>query len=166
LTDAYDAAVVLGGPPLNKADLVGQAKTLAVHHTFARSTFDPAATLRGFCGLGHGIIHPAVRQLGGVRLSLFRSNGEGIPRRRARIVIHGYLTGLSRPDQVVHFFRQSSSGRESHPSALTEPDVTLSRHPTLTPQPPAARLVPTRQTVWGPAARCVPANASTHVLGV
>jgi hypothetical protein len=23
-----------------------------------------------------------------------------------RIVIHGYLTGLSRPDQVVHFFRQ------------------------------------------------------------
>ena len=23
-----------------------------------------------------------------------------------RIVIHGYLTGLSRPDQVAHFFRQ------------------------------------------------------------
>ena len=23
-----------------------------------------------------------------------------------RIVIHGYLTGLSRTDQVVHFFRQ------------------------------------------------------------
>jgi len=23
-----------------------------------------------------------------------------------RIVIYGYLTGLSRPDQVVHFFRQ------------------------------------------------------------
>jgi hypothetical protein len=23
-----------------------------------------------------------------------------------RIVIHGYLTGLSRPEQVVHFFRE------------------------------------------------------------
>ena len=23
-----------------------------------------------------------------------------------RIVIHGYLTGLTRPEQVVHFFRQ------------------------------------------------------------
>jgi hypothetical protein len=23
-----------------------------------------------------------------------------------RIVIHGYLSGLSRPEQVVHFFRQ------------------------------------------------------------
>ena len=26
-----------------------------------------------------------------------------------RIVIHGYLSGLSRPEQVVHFFRQSSA---------------------------------------------------------
>jgi hypothetical protein len=23
-----------------------------------------------------------------------------------RLVIHGYLSGLSRPEQVVHFFRQ------------------------------------------------------------
>src|SRR5262249_45626796 len=60
----------------------------------------------------------------------------------------------------------SSSGEESHLSALTDPDVTLSRHPALTPQPPAARLVPTKQTVWGPVARCAPASASTLVLGV
>src|SRR5262249_23189635 len=33
------------------------------------------------------------------------------------------------------------------------PDRTLSRHPALTPQPPVARLVPTRQTAWGPVAR-------------
>src|SRR5215470_11170203 len=59
----------------------------------------------------------------------------------------------------------SSSGEGSHLSALTEPDGTLSRHPALTPQPPVARLVPTRQIAWGPAARCVPASASTLVLG-
>src|SRR5262249_12456859 len=61
---------------------------------------------------------------------------------------------------------ESSSGRESHPSALTEPDVTLLRHPALTPQPPASHRVPTRQTTWGPGARCAPASASTHALGV
>jgi hypothetical protein len=62
--------------------------------------------------------------------------------------------------------QMSSSGEGSHLSALTDPDVTLSRHPALTLQPPAARLVPTRQIAWGPVARCVPASASTHVLGV
>src|SRR5215813_12790919 len=45
-------------------------------------------------------------------------------------------------------------------------DMTLSRHPALTPHPPVARLVPTRQTAWGPVARCAPASASTLVLGV
>ena len=61
---------------------------------------------------------------------------------------------------------ESSSGEESHLSALTDTDRTLSRHPALTPQPPAAHLVPTRQIAWGPVARCAPASASTHVLGV
>jgi hypothetical protein len=32
---------------------------------------------------------------------------------------------------------ESSSGGESHPSALTEPDVRLSPHPAPTIQPPA-----------------------------
>src|SRR5215467_3184687 len=59
----------------------------------------------------------------------------------------------------------SSSGEESHPSALTEPDVTLSRRPALTPRPPVSRHAPTGQTTWGPAARCAPASASTRVLG-
>jgi hypothetical protein len=39
--------------------------------------------------------HPGVRQSFGVCLSCFD-----------RIVIHGYLSGFSRPEQVVHFFRQ------------------------------------------------------------
>src|SRR5262245_47550800 len=47
-----------------------------------------------------------------------------------------------------------------------QPDVMLSRHPALTPQPPASHRVPTRQTTWGPGARCAPASASTHALGV
>src|SRR5262245_16287190 len=40
----------------------------------------------------------------------------------------------------------SSSGGESHPSALTEPDVKLSPHPAPTIQHPAAHLAPSEQT--------------------
>src|SRR5208282_5003660 len=60
---------------------------------------------------------------------------------------------------------KSSSGGEFHPSALTEPDVRLSPHPAPTLQPPVARRVATGRTGWGPAARCIPASASTHVPG-
>src|SRR5262249_32814313 len=61
---------------------------------------------------------------------------------------------------------ESSSGRESHPSALTEPDVKLAPHPAPTLQPPAARQAAPGRTDWGPAARCIPANASMLVPGV
>src|SRR5215813_13652849 len=61
---------------------------------------------------------------------------------------------------------QSSSGRESHPSALTEPDVKLAPHPAPTLQPPVARQAATGRTDWGPVARCIPANASMLVPGV
>ena len=54
--------------------------------------------LRPFAGLGggegHGIVHPAVRDLLAFVYHCFD-----------RIVIYGYLSGLSRPQQVVHFFR-------------------------------------------------------------
>src|SRR5271157_341540 len=60
---------------------------------------------------------------------------------------------------------QSSSGGEFHPSALREPDVKLSPHPAPTLQPPVARRAATGQTDWGPAARCIPASAPTHVPG-
>jgi hypothetical protein len=69
-------------------------------------------------------------------------------------------------DGYVLTNNQSSSGGESHPSALTEPDVKLSPHPALTLQPPVSRRVPTERTTWGPAARCSPASASTHALVV
>jgi len=61
---------------------------------------------------------------------------------------------------------QSSSGEGSHLSALTEPDGTLSRHPAPTLRPPVVHRVPTRQTAWGPVARCIPASALTRVPGV
>src|SRR6266498_191856 len=63
------------------------------------------------------------------------------------------------------FQDKSSSGEDSHPSALTEPDVRLSPHPAPTLQPPAAHRVATGQIDRGPAARCAPASALTHVLG-
>src|SRR5262245_28582799 len=68
------------------------------------------------------------------------------------------LIGFALPAQD----HKSSSGEESHLSALTDPDGTLSRHPALTPRPPVVRRVPTRQTTWGPVSRCAPASASTH----
>ena len=61
---------------------------------------------------------------------------------------------------------QSSSRGESHPSALTEPDLRLSPHPALTLQPPVALRVATGRTTSGPVARCVPTSTSTLVLGV
>src|SRR5215831_367449 len=60
---------------------------------------------------------------------------------------------------------ESSSGRESHPSALKEPDVRLSPHPAPTLQPPAAHRAATGRTGWGPVVRCLPASASMLVLG-
>src|SRR5256885_4484269 len=61
---------------------------------------------------------------------------------------------------------ESSSGEGSHLSALTEPDGTLSRHPAPTLRPPVVHRVPTRQTAWGPVARCIPASALMRVPGV
>jgi hypothetical protein len=42
---------VLGSSTLNVADFVGKPKTLAVHHTFARSPFDPFPACAAVVGL-------------------------------------------------------------------------------------------------------------------
>src|SRR6266511_5823198 len=60
---------------------------------------------------------------------------------------------------------ESSSGGESHPSALTEPDVKLSPHPALTLRPRAERRVASARTGEAPAARCGRASAPTPVHG-
>ena len=92
LTDRNDAPIMLGSPAQNVANFVGETKVLAIHHALARSTLDRSSTHTGVC---HGNIHQAVRQPLGVCLPLLD-----------RIVIHGYLSALSRPEQVVHFFHQ------------------------------------------------------------
>src|SRR4029079_2869689 len=51
---------------------------------------------------------------------------------------------------------ESSSGGESHPSALSEPDVRLSPHPAPTLQPPAARPAATGRTGRDRGGRCAP----------
>src|SRR5499427_9879750 len=75
----HDPFVVLGGTPLNVADLVGKAKTLAVHHTCARSPFNPCPSRRACCGLGHGTLQPPVRPPAGLCLPLLR------PHRHSRL---------------------------------------------------------------------------------
>src|SRR5215210_2357816 len=62
--------------------------------------------------------------------------------------------------------QQSSSGGESHPSALPEPDVRLSPHPAPTLQPLAARPVAKERTGRDRGGRCAPASASPHTPGV
>ena len=89
LPDGNDSSVISGWATLNVAYLIGELKILAVNHALARSTLD--ASSRG-C---HGAFHQAVQRSSRVRLSLLRSH-----------FIHGYLSGLSRPEQVVFFFRQ------------------------------------------------------------
>jgi hypothetical protein len=95
LTDGDDAAVVIGGPALNIAHLIGQPETPAFHDPLARSTPDCFPTL---AGLG-GTAMESFTQLFGELLEFVYHCFD-------RIVIYGYLSGLSRPEQVVHFFRQ------------------------------------------------------------
>src|SRR5713226_6470845 len=60
---------------------------------------------------------------------------------------------------------ESSSAGEFHPRALTEPDVRLSPHPALTPQPRAARPVASARRGLAPVAQAGRANAWRLVLG-
>src|SRR5246127_619045 len=72
LTDGDEAAVVIGGPALNVADLIGQTKTLALDDPLARSTPDRFSTASGPGGDCHGNLHPAVWRSAGLRLPLLR----------------------------------------------------------------------------------------------
>jgi len=79
---------VVGCSTLNVADLIGETEALAVHHALARSTLD--------AGVCHGTFHQV---FGDLLLFVYHCFD--------RIVIHGYLSGLSRPEQVVHFSERS-----------------------------------------------------------
>src|SRR6202030_3486023 len=72
LTDGNDVAVVIGGPALNIAHLIGQTKTLALDDPLARSTPDRFSTASVPGGDCHGNLHPAVWRSAGLRLPLLR----------------------------------------------------------------------------------------------
>src|ERR1700724_2707906 len=72
LTDGNDVAVVIGGPALNIAHLIGETKTLALDDPLARSTPDRFSTASGPGGDCHGNLHPAVWRSAGLRLPLLR----------------------------------------------------------------------------------------------
>jgi hypothetical protein len=95
LANGDNARVVPASSTLNVADFVGKPKTLAVHHTFARSPFDPFPTLPRIVGLA---MNSSPNCLATCKTSSITAS-------TASSFI-GYLTGLSRPEQVVHFFRQ------------------------------------------------------------
>jgi hypothetical protein len=71
-----------------------------------------------------------------------------------RIVIHGYLSGLSRPEPVVHFFRQIlglAVWNGAEPSASASPS-TPPRIPTIASWPTSAAV--TLTTTSTSAMRC------------
>ena len=95
LTDGDDAAVISGGAALNIAHLIGQRKLLP---STIRLPGPRLIVFRPLAGLG-GTAMELFTQLFGDLLAFGYHCFD-------RIVIYGYLSALSRPEQVVHFFRQ------------------------------------------------------------
>ena len=96
--DGHDTAVLIGRLTLNIAHLIGQTKIPAADNLLAGSAPDPRPIrFRPLAGLG-GTAMELFTQLFGDLLAFVYHCFD-------RIVIHGYLSGLSRPEQVVHFFR-------------------------------------------------------------
>ena len=96
LPDRNHSSVVAGCTPLNVAYLIGEAEILAVTHALARST------PYGFSGAA---MEPFIKLFGDLLVFVYHCFD--------RIVIHGYLSGLSRPEQVVHFSSAGSSVSQS-----------------------------------------------------
>src|SRR4029077_20684262 len=99
LTDGNNAAVVIGCPALDIAHLIGQTKTLALHNPLAWSTSDGFSTPSGPGGDCHGIVHPAVRRSGGLRLPLLRPHSHRLP-------IEWAEKGVRKEDHVLPWQRR------------------------------------------------------------
>src|SRR5215471_10539563 len=88
-----------GGTVLNVGDLLGHTPLPALNPLPAERTPEPAA-------LHHGC-PPRLQSLAMEQFTkLFGKLLVFVYHCFDRIVIHGYLSGLSRPEYVVHFFRQ------------------------------------------------------------
>lgn len=89
--------MLFGGVALDIADLIGQSEIFPRNPAFARPAFD-----------GFPRWFPPPRQSSPMELftRLFGDLLTLVYHCFDRIVIHGYLSGLSRPEQVVYFFRE------------------------------------------------------------
>ena len=94
-----DAPVMVGGAPLDVADLVGETEALAIDPALAGSTSDGCSAHTG----PYRILMVAAMD---VFTELFGNLLAFVYHCFDRIVIHGYLSALSRPEQVVHFVRK------------------------------------------------------------
>ena len=71
-----------------------------------------------------------------------------------------YGFAIESVSQQVRVRLEASSAEESHPYALQEPYVTVSRHTAPTVQPKAGSQIPKMQAVWVPDGLYVPTNES------
>jgi hypothetical protein len=94
LSDGDDAPVIVGGAPLDVADLVGETEALTIDPALAGSTSD--------------VVRPIPNLLAtmDVFTELFGNLLVFVYHCFDRVVIHGYLSALSRAEQVVHFVRK------------------------------------------------------------
>ena len=97
LTDGDDAPVMVGGAPLDVADLVGETEALAIDPALAGSTSDGCSAHTGPYRISWWLPWTCSPSCSAICWVYHCFD---------RIVIHSYLSALSRPEQVVHFVRK------------------------------------------------------------
>ena len=86
---------MVGGAPLDVADLVGEMEALAIDPALAGSTSDGCSAIPNLMVAAMDVF---TKLFGNLLAFVYHCFD--------RIVIHGYLSALSRPEQVVHFVRK------------------------------------------------------------
>ena len=128
LTNRDNASVVVSGPVLDIAHLVGQPNATAFHDPLARATLGRFSIPTGSRGVCHGPVHPAVRQLAGLRLPLLRPHRHiRLPQRAVAARAGGELLPSSR-------WRSRGQQRDPEPAHRRLPELggslrTQSSHP-------------------------------------
>ncbi len=96
--DGHQSPIVFGSTRLDIVNLFGEAKVLAGHRGFARSPFDRFPAHAAVLPCRVISMEQFTKLFGNLLVFVYHCFD--------RIVINGYLKGLSRPEQVVHFVRQ------------------------------------------------------------
>src|SRR5208282_5295962 len=109
LTNSDDAPMAVSSPALDVADLVGEAKALPLHHLFAGRR---RIAFRSLPGIERAAMDLFTKLFGDFLVFVYHCFD--------RIVIRGYLTALSRPELVVHFFREIVGVAEVSKEALSQ----------------------------------------------